>query len=208
VNSAQLVIRPMTGADLQGVVQVHLAAFPGYFLSFLGPRFLWLFYEEAVLLGEVAVVAEAGETVVGFAVGSTSPGRFYKRLLQRRLVAFALAALPAVARKPKVAFRLLRALLMPRAARKAEGTATLASLCVHPSLQGTGLGKRLVHAFADESGARGADRLSLTTDKLDNDRTNRFYHSLGFRLEREIRTPEGRVLNEYECELSAFQARS
>ena len=41
-------VRPMAQADVPLVVETHLSAFPGFFLSFLGPRFLALFYGEKI----------------------------------------------------------------------------------------------------------------------------------------------------------------
>lgn len=199
----ELSIRPMRAEDVERVTDVHLGAFDGFFLSFLGRRFLRLFYRETVALGEVALVAESAGAVVGLIVGSTRPGRFFERLLRRRLLAFAVAALPAVVRRPSSAARVTRALLKPREARRPAGTATLMSIAVAPEAQGLGAGSSLVVAFIDEARRRGATRVDLTTDKIGNERTNAFYRSLGFRLAREIVTPEKRVLNEYERELVA-----
>jgi len=41
-----LTVRRMTNDDVPQVVRIHLRSFPAFFLSFLGPRFLTLFYEE------------------------------------------------------------------------------------------------------------------------------------------------------------------
>jgi hypothetical protein len=62
-----------------------------------------LFYSEAVELGEIAFVTECAGSVIGFVVGSSSPGRFLERLLRTKLLSFALAALPAVMRRPRFA---------------------------------------------------------------------------------------------------------
>lgn len=199
--NGHMTIRPMETRDVREVTRIHLAAFPGFFLSFLGSRFLGLFYGEAVRCGEIALTATMDRRVVGLAMGSVRPGPFFKALLRRRFVAFALAAAPAVLRRPSVALRVGRALLKPRDAHKAPGTATLMSLAVDPAVQGTGAGKMLVGAFLEEARARGAAVVDLTTDKFGNERTNAFYQALGFRLAREIETPEGRILNEYEIAL-------
>jgi ribosomal protein S18 acetylase RimI-like enzyme len=75
------------------------------------------------------------------------------------------------------------------------------SIAVAPEAQGLGAGKALVDAFIEEARRRGATRVDLTTDKAGNERTNSFYCSLGFRVAREIVTPEKRVLNEYEIDV-------
>jgi ribosomal protein S18 acetylase RimI-like enzyme len=76
------------------------------------------------------------------------------------------------------------------------------SLAVDPRCQSVGAGRTLVSAFLDEARRRGSTKVDLTTDKIGNDRVNRFYESLGFRVVREVVTPEHRVMNEYEIDLS------
>lgn len=199
-------VRPMQALDIEPVVDVHLDAFPGFFLTFLGPRFLGLLYGEAVALGEIAFVAEQDGAVVGFVMGSAIPGRFFKKLLKRKPLAFALAAAPAVLRQPRSALRIVRALAKPSEAAKPEGTSTLLSIGVSPKARGRGVGRSLALAFLREARARGARRVDLTTDKLDNEGANAFYRRLGFVVASELTTPEGRVMNEYELDLGDFDA--
>lgn len=206
--SACVHTRPMTGEDVDRVVAIHQAAFPGFFLTFLGPRFLRLFYEEVVALGEIGCVAVLDGRCVGCAVGSASPGAFFRALLQRRLLAFAWSAIPAVLRRPAALLRVARALLKPAQARRAAGTATLLSLSVDPGVQRCGIGRRLVFAFVDEARRRGAALVDLSTDKHDNEPVNAFYRSLKFDVAREIVTPEGRVLNEYALVLDDQPSRA
>jgi ribosomal protein S18 acetylase RimI-like enzyme len=192
----------MTLADCGRVVDVHLAAFQGFFLTLLGPRFLRLLYSEAVLMDEIALVAEDRGELIGFVMGSTDPRVFFKNLLRRRSVGFASAAVPAVLRRPTIAVRVARAIRKPKIAARPVGTATLMSLGVDPGIQGSGAGKLLVLAFIEEARRRGATHVDLTTDKIDNERANAFYRRIGFTVAREIVTPEQRVLNEYEMEVS------
>jgi glycosyltransferase involved in cell wall biosynthesis/ribosomal protein S18 acetylase RimI-like enzyme len=201
VTTGSVAIRPMKAVDVQRVVEIHLSSFPGFFLSFLGPRFLRLFYAEAVALNEIALVACDDATVIGFVMGSVGPGMFFRALLGRKLIAFAIASFPAMLRRPSASLRIARALAKPKRATKLKGTATLLSLGVSPSSQRLGAGKALVRSFLEAAARRGSQRVDLTTDKLDNDRTNHFYASLGFQVAREIVTPERRVLNEYEIDL-------
>ncbi len=177
------------------------AAFPGFLLSSLGRRFLGLLYAEAASMGEIALVACADGEVLGVAMGSARPGAFFGTLLRRRAAAFAWAAVPGILRRPAIAIRVARALRMPRDAAKPEGTATLMYLATAPAAQRLGVGKALVEAFLSEAARRGSRRVDLTTDKVDNERTNRFYTRLGFHVARVIVNREGRVLNEYEIDL-------
>ncbi len=199
---ARVSVRVMGVEDIAGTVGVHLSAFQGFFLSFLGPKFLTHFYAEAVRLGEIALVADAGERLIGFVMGSVRPERFYRQLLRRGALRFAWAAAPAVLKRPTAAVRVARALGKPREARKPAGTATLMSLAVAPAAQRVGAGHKLLEAFLSEARGRGARKVDLTTDKTDNARTMGFYTHAGFRPAREIVTREGRVLVEYEFDLA------
>lgn len=191
-------IRVALPRDLEMVTDVHVRSFPNFFLSALGPRFLRLLYEE-ILRSEtgVLVVADDGSGVVGLAAGTTTQSGFYRALLRRRLIAFALAAAPAALRRPVIVPRLFRALRRPAESASAAAPACLMSLAVHPRAEGQGIGARLVTAFCEELRSRGADGVCLTTDAAGNDPVNRFYQRQGFRATRSITTPEGRVLNEY-----------
>lgn len=191
--------------DVPAVVDLHLRAFPGFFLSFLGPRFLTALYRATIDLGEIALVAVVGGKVTGLAMGSSQPGSFFRRLRRVRLLEFAAASLPAIIRRPGIVLRLLRALRRPSEAAKAPGTATLLSLAVDPAAQTRGIGRMLVRAFVGECELRAACRVDLTTDKFENQQANVFYVRMGFRVAREITTPEGRVLYEYELDIPDVQ---
>jgi ribosomal protein S18 acetylase RimI-like enzyme len=191
----------MRAAHAAEVAALHRLAFPGFFLTSLGDGFLRLYYRELVAQAQIAFVAEEDDRCVGVVAGSASPGAFYRNLLRRRLVSFALASVPAVLRRPSSVGRILRALKKPREATRPAGMATLMSVAVHPGHQGSGAGRLLVAQFLDEAARRGATRADLTTDKHTNEHANAFYRGLGFRIARELVTPEGRVLNEYEIDL-------
>ncbi len=63
------------------------------------------------------------------------------------------------------------------------------------------MGKVLVEAFLAEARGSGCRRVFLTTDSDGNDAANAFYRKMGFRVERQFVTPEGRAMNEYWIEL-------
>lgn len=188
-------IRPMTMGDVGAVTAVHLAAFPGFFLSFLGPRFLRELYRALVADDEgIAFVAVEGERVIGFVAGSGSGG-FYRRAARRRWLRFAWASLGAFLRRPRIAPRLVRALVAPP--KSSSDGALLMSLAVDPQVQRSGAGKLLTRAFADRARERGAAAVVLTTDRVGNDAVNAFYRAQGFTVASEYLTPEGRAMNEY-----------
>jgi ribosomal protein S18 acetylase RimI-like enzyme len=189
---------PMEPQHVQDVVNVHQAQFPGFFLSFLGPRFLRLFYREILATpGQVSLVAVDGGRVIGFVTGMDHQSRFFGRLVRRRLVAFAWTSLAAALRRPSIIPRLFRALTYSRVTRAATAQALLMSIAVSGDAAGNGIGQRLVRQFLDEMRNKGIDSVSLTTDRDDNDRANAFYRALGFQLARAYTSPTGRAVNEY-----------
>ena len=184
---------------VDAVVRVHLASFPGFFLSFLGPRFLALFYSGICDAPEGIGFVYLNETGMpaGFVAGTSNPGGFYKRLLKRDWLKFALASAVPVLKKPSVIGRVARAVSHPAENPVGDDVAGLFSIGVLPELQGTGAGKKLVQSFLCEASKRGCQRVFLTTDRDNNEAVNTFYKKLGFEIERQYVTPEGRRMNEY-----------
>lgn len=201
---SESVIRAMTTADVNAAVDVHLAAFPGFFLSFLGRGFLRQLYRGIVDdPSGIAFVADRDGECVGFVAGTAVPAKFYSRLLRQRFLPFAWHGGLAVLRRPSAARRLLRAFTKSSdAPAAATGRAELMSLAVSPAHREGGLGARLVERFNAEASARGAKIVFLTTDAANNDGVNRFYVRGGFSLVRTFTTPEGRAMNEYERSLA------
>jgi ribosomal protein S18 acetylase RimI-like enzyme len=182
-------------ADIGAVTTVHLAAFPGFFLSCLGPRFLRELYRAIVADKEgIAFVAVDDDHLIGFVAG-TADGGFYRRAARRRWFRFAAASAGALLRKPSIARRLFRALYAPPAT-SSQG-ALLMSLAVDPDAQRSGAGTLLTRAFVAGAQRCGATAVILTTDKTANDSVNAFYRAQGFTLAAAFLTPEGRPMNEY-----------
>jgi len=195
-------LRKMQAKDIEQVVDVHLKAFPGFFLSFLGSRFLQELYTG--ILSDpsgIAMVFEDDGKIIGFVAGTDQPAGFYTRLLRQRWLRFGWASIWPVIQKPAIIPRLLRAFNTPKEADPGQGCGTLMSIAVSPDGQSKGVGRMLVTAFLDEATGRGLRQIDLTTDKLNNDSVNAFYVRLGFKCARSYVTPEGREMNEYLIEL-------
>jgi ribosomal protein S18 acetylase RimI-like enzyme len=192
-------IRPMLDRDVSEMVSVHLVSFPNFFLTFMGPRFLDLLYREIYREpGNVCLIAEAADGgLIGFVVGVRDQVGLYKRLASRRWFAFAIASAGTVVRHPSVLPRLLRALTYSDKASTAACPALLMSIAVSPRAMGTGVGQALVNEFLHHMAQHGVDNICLTTDRDNNEATNRFYRKCGFAMVREFMTPEGRAMNEY-----------
>ena len=197
-------IRRMEGKNISRVVEIHLASFPRFFLTSLGARFLYIYYNKVCNAPEgiAFVYVDAAGSPAGFVVGTSDPRGFYSRLLRQDWLRFSLAALEAMVRKPSIVPRIARGFLHPSRNPAGQDVAGLYSLGVFPSLQGTGAGGKLVSAFLEEARCRGCRRVFLTTDREENDAVNTFYRKMGFRVERRFETPEGRAMNEYWIDLA------
>ena len=99
--------------------------------------------------------------------------------------------------------RLVRALVYRGEAPAGPVRALLSSLAVSPAAQGQGIGRALVQRWLDEARLRGARGGFLTTDAENNDAVNRFYLSLGWKLEAAYTTREGRKMNRYEYDFDS-----
>lgn len=196
-------IRRMELKDIDQVVRIHLESFPGFFLSFLGPGFLKVYYRAACLDREGICLVSSNEErdVRGFVVGSSSPAGFYRRIFIRHLLGFLLNVIRAVANRPSIIGRLIRTAARA-AGKQPQRCAGLFSIAVCPAAQGQGVGRDLVRVFIRQADDRGCLRVSLTTDSQGNDRVNDFYRSLGFAATGELITPEGRRMFQYTLEIS------
>jgi ribosomal protein S18 acetylase RimI-like enzyme len=192
-------VRAMRPDDVESVVRVHMEAFPGFFLSSLGPGFLRLFYT-AVLDDEhgIALVAEDRHSVAGFVCGSTAPQGFYRRVLASQWWKFGWASISAMVCRPSAIPHLLGAVRARVAPREDSPSAELMSVATAPQAQRKGIGEELVVRFLAEARRLGAFRVTLTTDRHANEHVNAFYRRLGFTLATSFVTNTGREMNLYE----------
>lgn len=195
-------VRIASADDVADIVRIHREAFPGFFLTSLGPRFLELMYREYMRhpCGIVLVACDASEAAVcGFVAGTTDPATFFRSLRQTRKWQFAWAAVPALLMRPWVVAERMWAALFYSGERpmELERSALLSSLGVTPESLGRGFGRLLVEAFCDAVRSRGGTSCYLTTDAARNDRVNRFYERCGMRRVASFRRPRGRDMNVY-----------
>ena len=196
-----VVVQELSALHVASAVELHVHAFPDFFLTFLGRKFLRQLYlvycADPTTIALVAVRASGGE-ILGTVIGPLEPASFYKRLLLKRWWRFGIAACGAVLRKPGIVPRLFRAVRY-RGDEPTEGhkRALLASIAVSPAAQGLGVGKLLTQGFLSRARAAGLPGAFLTTDAEHNDAVNTFYQRQGWKLEGTFSTPEHRKMNRY-----------
>lgn len=188
--------RELRSSDAAELAAVHVATFPSFFLTSLGPRFLRRYYRAMACDSQsVAVVALIGDTIVGAAVGTTEPEATYRRMLRRQGLQFAIVAIPAIARSPYVWRRLARAArYRGQATGRPRHAALLSSLLVDPRHAGCGIGSAALRAWEREVAASRMAIAYATTDAKDNESALRFYSRRGWAPVAHFTTAEGRPM--------------
>ncbi len=196
-------IQTMESSHVDEVVEIHLQAFPDFFLSFLGVNFLKAYYL-AIIRHEstIKLVVHDSMTVKGFVVGPMNPCGFYSSLLKTDWLSFALSSIPSLIRRPQILPRIFRAFLKPAQSNYGTNVAELSSLAVKPQKQGKNYGQLLVNEFIGQCKNRSGKGIILTTDAFGNDKVNNFYRKAGFILIGSYSTPENRVMNQYKFIIS------
>ena len=193
-------IRQATEKDITEIADIHMKAFPGFFLTMMGKKFLKELYRDFIVEKEgTCIVAEEQKQVVGFAAGTMTPESFFTRLRKRRWHVMFLRSFHGIFRRPlKVTRMLFNALFYKGDPPPKHGEAALlSSIAVDPDFSGKGTGKLLLDAFCEI--VRNADicYVYLLTDQEDNERTRRFYEEYGFELESTMMKPGKRLMNRY-----------
>ena len=202
-------IRPAQVSDIEQIVKVHIQAFPGFFLTLMGARFLRLLYSgflnHPTGISLVACSKAKPSDVLGFVAGTTQPAGFFSQLLKQRWLAFAMASLWPLLKRPGLVFLKLWSALFYRGESLPDhpDAALLSSLGVKPTAQGQQIGQQLVSAFLAHAQTAGVTAVYLTTDQINNAKANYFYTRLGFKLAGTCKRPHGRILNRYLIKLDA-----
>jgi ribosomal protein S18 acetylase RimI-like enzyme len=183
--------------DVPQIVGIHERAFPGFFLTELGPGFLRALYAGMIGSNDGVVIVAEDKGLVGFVAGSPNQARLYRELRNRHLVTFGFSAATAAIRYPCWAFRLLRAIGRPREAGAMSSKACLMSIAVDPLRQASGTGSEMVRQFEAKLIELGCQDYCLTTDTEHNAPVREFYERLGLSVSREKTTREGRRMLEY-----------
>lgn len=189
-------IRKATINDVNTIVEIHLGAFKGFFLTSLGSDFLKFYYTCFMKSSEtVTMVAEEEDMVYGFSASTKVCKGFNSRLIKNNLFAFGMISLKMLFTSPKALIRLAKNLT-----KKGEGVednedyAELYSIGVSKSAQGKGVGKKLLAASEEILKKEGVDRVSLTTDYYNNESAVGFYHSMGYETLYEFETYPNRKM--------------
>lgn len=193
-------IRPARREDLDSIIDVHLRAFQGFFLTMLGDRFLSELYQGFLTIRDGRLlVADVDGRIVGFVAGTFAPDKFFRTLLSTRWFGFGWAAVGAVLRRPHAVIPRLLSAVWYRGEPPSRLTAAglLSSIAVDPRLSGLGIGTLLITAYCEEALKQGLAFVYLMTDRDRNEPTNLFYQRHGFEVESQVERRNGRVMIRY-----------
>lgn len=191
-------IAPAEAEHFAGMAEAHLAAFPGEFLTLLGPAFLRAFYGYFSRRPDgISLVAldEAGR-LIGLVTGGAPAlrSKFLRRHLarflatafvksfvhdrvRRRMAEHFVGGLKAIGRK----LRLVPPSAAPAPPDDPPGTwSNLLSICTAPEARGRGVGKALLEAYRAESARRGYKTMRLSVHN-DNPSAIALYQKCGWR---------------------------
>ena len=184
-------IRKAKTSDVDSIVAIHNQAFPDFFLTTLGNRFLRLYYTCMCNCKDALTLCAIDEgTLVGFSSTALKSEGFNTKLIKHNSVIFVMEAIKLLFTKPTALVRLVKNFTKKSSDMEDNGDyAELFSIGVSPLCQGKGVGSLLLSSnerMIREMG--GVKRLSLTTDKNNNESAIAFYQRNGYKILYEFKT--------------------
>lgn len=202
-------IERITGENLsftKELVDLHVSAFPGFFLTSLGPGFLSLLYS-SYLQSRDCICLIATDThrfersPLGVVVGIINPPIFYSQLLRSKWLYFLIRSIPGMLNNPLiVARKLLSALFYKGDGSRsilANNALLVSTISVAPESQGSGVGKELLDSIEYHARLANLDFIYLITDRDNNVAVNSFYLKSGYTLDAVLTKEGSRFMNRY-----------
>lgn len=181
-------VRNATYDDVERIVEIHINAFEGFFLTFLGTKFLRLLYVGFINQG-VLRVAVVNSNIVGFSAGTEQPDIFFSNLRKNKWLSFFLAAAPGLIKKPSLVIKKLYGAVFYKgdSVEILNNSFLLSSLAVDPYSEGKGIGTFLINDLNEVlAEKRKSESIYLITDKNENGSVLGFYNKCGFSIESEF----------------------
>lgn len=180
------------------IVDIHMATFQGFFLTFLGKGFLKQLYEGYIEHKKSnLIIARQDKEIAGFIAYSSDISDLYKYLIRKKLLLFAWYSFIAFIKNPKILFRLLSAFSKSEEVSRKEKYIELASIGVKPDVKAQGIGSSMISYMKKHIDFNEYEYISLETDAESNEYANKFYLKNGFILTRTYKTKQNRKMNEY-----------
>jgi ribosomal protein S18 acetylase RimI-like enzyme len=195
-------------SDLDKIVDIHIKAFSGFFLTKMGKSFLKAYYNVVIsYTGGILLAYDNDDGITtGFVSGFFEPKQFYSYMstCKKRFIAPILLAIiknPALIPDVYKNIRKVESFDIKEYLPANNGV-ELSSIAVNPDYSGGGVGKLLVDSFCDHVKEKDINYIYLTTDAKNNERVNKFYQKYGFVLTKTFFNHAKREMNLYVLELN------
>ncbi len=177
--------RTLNISDSHKIAEIHIKAFPNFFLSDLGYDFLVLFYKSIIKdQNTIAICLEDSHEIIGFAIGTKNYDSFYKKLLFSNFFSFSLVLFKKFVSKPTLLTRMIISFYSSKKVKNiSKYRSCLLSICIDPGYSKKGLGSLLIKNFEFYLFKNDIISYFLTTDANNNDSVNKFYIKNNFNLD-------------------------
>lgn len=197
MSASEIETRHAQTSDLGDVVETHLSAFPDSFMSLLGSRFLFGYYQTLLATpGALFVVGVAEQDLVGFAAGCDDSTILHRRI--RKNPSLVLGAARQLAFSGRLRSRIVdRARQNVRSATvnasvDYPGFHEISSVAVSSKQQGRGVGGRVLSSYLSQLSPT-LPGVFITTD-ADDDDVIRFYERFEFCVDAKFVQPPDRQM--------------
>jgi GNAT superfamily N-acetyltransferase len=195
--------RLLRSIDAKNLANLHIRAFPNFFLTTLGERFLKTFYESILNSSEgfgVALFEE--DCLLGFAIGTEQTHGFYRDLVSQNGLNLFFSSLFSLVRNPMKIIRIIKNLKGGNNSYQLNEGGWLLSICTNPEHWGKGISAVVLKSFEEEATKRSLKKIWLTTDFGENERANSFYLKMNYNLFMTFVNSNKRHMNLYVKELN------
>lgn len=185
--------------EIKKVVEIHVRAFPQFFLTSLGEDLLHELYTSFLYTKNAGIIiGKEREKIVGFLAFSESNKEIYLMILRKKFFRFTYLYFLLFCTKPRVAFHMLVKVLKKNSNTEqcSRKKIRISSIATNPDFKNKGVGKKLFSFFLEKVTSN-YDIIELETDKDNNENTNKFYEKLNFHKVLEMPTYRKRVMNVY-----------
>lgn len=190
-------LRELAKNDVNRMVDIHLIAFKGFFLTSLGANFLKTYYssclkdKSTISLG----VFDEKRQLCGFAIGTSSSSGYHNRVLLANFLRFSISIIKVAISRPSILIRLLLNINKSNKKKEQKSYSELFSIAVLPNLRGCGFGYRLLSHYEARAKALGVKQVLLTTDSENNQDVIDFYIRNGYKIYSEfVSYPDRKML--------------
>jgi len=175
--------RLLNSNDAKNLANLHIRAFPNFFLTTLGERFLKTFYESILNSSNgFGVAIFEDNCLLGFAIGTEKTHGFYRDLVSQNGINLFFSSLNSLVENPMKIVRIIKNLRGGNNIYQLNEGGWLLSICTNPEYWGKNISTLVLKRFEEEAEKRSLKKIWLTTDFLNNERANSFYLKMNYKL--------------------------